>query len=97
MGNIWTVGGYSQTEVTSQAMPCPAGTPRLCFVPASSLRHYKDDPDFLLMSEGCPWSLDQIRSSMTILEELRALCLKELKLQECFAQVNEPTLDRHCK
>ena len=37
------------------------------------------------MSEGCPWSLDQIRSSMTILEELRALCLKELKLQECFA------------
>lgn len=84
-----------------QAMACPPGTPRLCFIPASSLRHYKDDPNFLLMSEGCPWSLDQIRFSITILEELReprrTLCWKELKLQECFAQVNEPTLNRHGK
>lgn len=83
-----------------QAILGPPGTPRLCFIPASSLRHYKDDPNFLLMSEG-PWSLDQIRFSITILEELReprrTLCWKELKLQECFAQVNEPTLNRHGK
>ena len=96
LGNTWAVRGYSQTEGTSQALSCPPGTPRLCFVPASSLRHYKDDPDFLLMSEGCPWSLDQTRSSMTTLEVLRAQCWKELKLQECFGQVNGPIWNRHC-
>lgn len=76
--------------------PCPAlwGLLDLSFVPASSLRHYRDYPDFLLMSEVYPWSLDQTRFSMTTLEVLRVLCWKELKLQKCFGQVNKPALSR---